>query len=328
MAQLSENLLPAKLVLENLVEDKYVEEKYVLGIDGGGTKTLTRLVNLKTQQSWQAQGGSSSLTNDFNGAIATIAGLCRQVVKQAHASENKSSDDECDYQHISAVFGLAGAGNDKRVQQLIETLAMPFAQLSICSDARTSAYGANNGEAVAVVALGTGSVGMRLDGQGNSFLTGGWGFIAGDEGGGAKLGLAAVKITLTEFECHFERNKTHQCELASQIMQFIGATRPEMLTWLSTAKPCDYAKFSPLVFALALICPVARKLLAEHIQAVEYLIDLTLANTQLPLVLLGGLAEVTKACLSTKYQQQLIAAKGDALDGACFLAQQFYITQS
>jgi len=289
--------------------------KFTLGIDGGGTKTLARLTNLQTQQSWQAQSGASSLTNDFNGAIVIIAVLCRQVISLA-----QTVNDYCDYQNISAVFGLAGTGNEARVTQLIDTLAMPFAQLTICSDARTSAYGANNGKAVAVVALGTGSVGMRLDDNGNSHIIGGWGFQVGDEGGGAKLGLLAVKACIKELE---HQNKITS-ELAQHVSKTIGDNRPAVLTWLSTAKPVDFARFPPLIFLHALACPVAKILLKQHIKAVEEHIDLTLGNTNLPLVLLGGLAEVTQAYIATKYKQQLISAKGDALDGACFLAKQFY----
>jgi len=286
---------------------------YTLGIDGGGTKTLARLVNLQTKQSWNAQGGASSLTNDLNGAIATIANLCRQVISHA-----QTVDETCDYKQISAVFGLAGAGNEARVNQLIETLAMPFAQLTICSDARTSANGANSGNAVAVVALGTGSVGMRLDKKGNSHFIGGWGFQVGDEGGGAKLGLLVVKACINDLEI----NNLMTSQITKQVSQTIGADRPAMLTWLSTAMPADFAKFSPLVFSYALECSVAKKLLAKHLTDVEELIDLTLGDTNLPLVLLGGLAEDTQPFIAEKYQQRLIAAKGDALDGACLLAEQ------
>jgi len=298
--------------VQNNKHNQKNEPNYVLGIDGGGTKTLARLVNLKTQQSWQTQGGASSLTNDFNGAIATITHLCRDVISQAQIIDKK-----CDNNIISAVFGLAGTGNKARVIQLRETLAMPFAHLTICSDARTSAYGANNGKAVAVVALGTGSVGMRLNENGNHHLTGGWGFQVGDEGGGAKLGLSAVKVCISELE---QQNKITS-ELAQHVSEIIGRERTAILTWLSTATPADFATFAPIIFSYSLVCPVAKKLLEQHLQAVEELIDLTLAETNLPLVLLGGLAEVTQKYIAAKYQHKLIKAKGDALDGACLLAK-------
>lgn len=309
------------------IENQSNKNQFILGIDGGASKTLARLVNIQTGQYWHAQGGPSSLTNDFNGALSTITNLCQQVIHQAQTEEksqingdNNSNNNHCNVHHISAVFGLAGAENKEKVQQLKEALAMPFIKLIICSDAKISAYGANNGEAVAVVALGTGSVGFRLDDNGDSYLVGGWGFTVGDEGSGAKLGLAAVQAIITELE-----NKgTINSKLTAQISDVIGKERLDMLTWLSTAKPHDFAKFAPLIFSLASTCPVANTLLKQHLAAVEQLIQLTLAKTHLPLVLLGGLAKATQPYLATKYQQHLIIAKGNALDGACFLAQQFF----
>ncbi len=283
---------------------------FVLGIDGGGTKTLARLTNLQTQQTWHSQGGGSSLTNNLSGAISTLTDLCQQLVKQA----------QCSPKQISAVFGLAGAGNEASVQQLKDALAMPFVQLTVCSDARTSAYGANKGQPVAVVALGTGAVGMRLSENGHTQLMGGWGFQVGDEGGGAKLGLAAVKATIAELE----QNDCCTSLLTQTIARVIGQTRPELLTWLSGVTPADYAVFSPTIFKLAANCQVAKLLIDQHIIAVEALIKLTLDNTQLPLVLLGGLAQPTQPYLAKSIQQQLLTPKGSALDGACFLAASFY----
>jgi glucosamine kinase len=308
------------------IENQSNKNQFILGIDGGASKTLARLVNIQTGQYWHAQGGPSSLTNDFYGAISTITNLCQQVIHQAQKEEKLSINEDnnpnnslCNYHNISAVFGLAGAENKERVQQLKEALAMPFVKLIICSDAKISAYGANNGEAVAIVALGTGSVGFRLDDNGDSYLVGGWGFTVGDEGSGAKLGLAAVQVTINELE-----NKgTINSKLTQRISDVVGKERIAMLTWLSTAQPYDFAKFTPLVFSLASTCPVAKALLKQHLVAVEQLIQLTLAKTHLPLVLLGGLAKATQPYLATKYQQYLITAKGNALDGACFLAQQF-----
>ena len=46
--------------------------KYILGIDGGGTKTLARLINLETSEKWEAVVGQSSLSNDFKNAIENL----------------------------------------------------------------------------------------------------------------------------------------------------------------------------------------------------------------------------------------------------------------
>ncbi len=285
---------------------------FILGIDGGGSKTLARLVNINTQQVWQAEGGPSSLTNDFSGAVKVIAQLCQQLFQLA----------QCQPEQVSAVFGLAGAGSSQKVMNLKTQLALNFSQLTICSDARASAYGANLGNAVAVVALGTGSVGMRLMENGEAFFVGGWGFQVGDQGGGAKLGVAMVKAAIDEFEHTQFSVKARLTQLTDQVAQVIGYNRTDILAWLANANPIDFAKLAPLAFQLSAHCQLAQKLIAQHVSAVESLITLTLADTSLPLVLLGGLAEPTRAYLTIKTQEALVKAKGDALDGACLLAKQ------
>ena len=93
--------------------------KFILGIDGGGTKTIARLVNLTTQEQWQASAGSSSLSNDFSGAINVLEKLIKKV----------TTPSQCQLESITAVFGLAGAGNLKLVASLQQVFASRFAQL-------------------------------------------------------------------------------------------------------------------------------------------------------------------------------------------------------
>jgi len=295
---------------------------YILGVDGGGSKTIARLVNLTTQAQWQAISGPSSLSNDFTGAVSVLNTLIDEVTGQAG----------CQLIEVVAVFGLAGAGNSDVVAKLKQTFAHAFAALDIYSDATTSAYGANNGGEVAVVALGTGSVGMLLKsnerGELAQHMVGGWGFLIGDEGGGAKLGYHSVQALVDEFQ-HFGYANS---KLAKAVAAFINVkdsskinssviTRQKIVSWLASAKPVDFAQLSPLVTKHKLDCPLAKKIIADHIASVEALITETRADTTLPVVLLGGLAPFTQKLLSATTKGFLASAKGDALDGACLLAK-------
>ncbi|WP_114326543.1 BadF/BadG/BcrA/BcrD ATPase family protein [Candidatus Colwellia aromaticivorans] len=303
------------MALEN---KKQVSNKinYILGVDGGGTKTLARLINLTTQEQWQAASGPSSLTNNFTGAVKVLNALIDDLIEQA----------DCQSLEVVAIFGLAGAGNSDLVAKLQEILAHRFIALDICSDATTSAYGANNGGEVAVVALGTGSVGMRLQlneqGKLTQHLVGGWGFLIGDEGGGAKLGYHSVQALVAEFE-YFGYA---QSQLAKAVAAFINTqdshviTRQAIAVWLANAKPIDFAQLSPLVTQHQSDCPVAKNIIDNHVASVESLIRDTRADTTLPVVLLGGLAQSTQTLLSATTKRLLVSAKGDALDGACLLA--------
>jgi glucosamine kinase len=303
---------------------------YILGVDGGGTKTIARLVNLTTQEQWQAASGPASLSNDFTGAVNVLNTLIDEVIGKAN----------CKLFEVVGVFGLAGAGNTNAVIKLQQIFDQQFNSLDIYTDAFTSAYGANNGEEVAIVTLGTGSVGLRLElneqGKLIQHIVGGWGFLIDDEGGGAKLGYHSVQALVAEFQ-HFGYAKS---KLTQKVAAFINTsvnvnldksfdidfkenqqiTRQTIATWLVTARPVDFAKLSPLVTHFQFDCAVAKKLITNHVTNVEVLINDTRANTKLPVALLGGLAQLTKKLLSNSIQELLISPKGDSLDGACLLA--------
>ncbi|MBL4763811.1 MAG: ATPase [Colwellia sp.] len=311
-----------------LADKKQAREKvnYILGIDGGGSKTIARLINLTTQKQWQATSGPSSLSSDFSAVVSVLNTLINDVVGRAG----------CQLHEVLAVFGLAGTSNRLAAIKLKKLFAHCFAAIEIYSDASTSAYGANNGGEVAVVALGTGSVGMRLQfnaqGELTSQLVGGWGFLIDDEGGGAKLGYHSVQALVAEFQ-HFGFANS---QLAQAVAAFINAkdgtkvdnskiasfaiTRQDITAWLASAKPVDFAQLSPLVTKHQDSCPVAKKIIANHVASVEALITATRADTTLPVALLGGLAPFTQQLLSAATKRFLISPKGDALDGACLLA--------
>lgn len=282
--------------------------QYILGLDGGGTKTVARLVNLRTSMQWQVNAGATSLSNDYSLALSSITDACEQLLAEAG----------CNAEQVSAVFGVAGAGDKSLVVKLLRDLPFNFAQLKVVSDAKTSLYGANAGQPVAVVALGTGSVGMRMDENRTEKMIGGWGFCIGDEGGGAKLGYLAVQKLLLEMDLNGVAKSTLSLYVASQI----GYSRHSILQWLALAKPADFAKLAPHIFSLKDDCVVALEVLTAHVTMIEKLIKRTCGTSNLPLVLLGGLAEPSQALLSETYRNLIMPSKGNSLDGACLLAKQ------
>jgi len=285
--------------------------QFIIGIDGGGTKTYGRIKNIKTGQVCEMKGGASSLTNDFALATKTITTMLDQLM----------SNVQCTPEQVSVVIGAAGGGVASQAAKLRQELNYPFANLEICNDARTSLIGANNGKPVTVVALGTGSVGARLDSDNSEHYYGGWGFPIGDDGGGAKLGFNAVQQLLQDIDNHGQASS----KLTKNLQDMIAATGMQLPDWLRDVTPFMYAELCPLVFALQDKCPVAQSLIQQHIQHSEALILTSRKNSNSPVVLLGGLADVTLPLLSpavVEYcQLSLNESLGAALDGACLLAQ-------
>lgn len=279
---------------------------WILTVDGGGSKTLARLTNSSSGQHWQQQAGPASLTNDFSLALSNINQLSSSLCQQAGISS----------QQVTAVMGLAGAGNPQQHLQASQQLSKHYAGFLLTTDAKTSLYGANLGQPVLVVALGTGSVAMRLLADGTEHQVGGWGFNIGDEGGGAWLGKQAVRELLWQVDSLAGISSP----LLSAVARQIGDDVATLLPWLKTASPNDYAALAPLIFSHAGQCPLAAALLQRHAKAVEQLLWHGREQFDLPVVLLGGLADATVPLLSNQCRALLQSARGSALDGAFILA--------
>ncbi|GHG60871.1 glucosamine kinase GspK [Alishewanella longhuensis] len=277
--------------------------QYLLAIDGGGTKTLGVLQCQASGQRWHARSGPAQLTNDFAGALKNVRELCQQLCLQAKITEHQ----------ITAIIGLAGAGNPELHGYFCQQLALPFANWQLTTDARISLYGANLGEPVAVVAIGTGSVAMRLQHDGSELQVGGWGFNIGDEGGGAWLGKQLVRQLLWQIDWQRPLGP-----LLQAVTTHCGADMASILPWLKQAKPTDFAALAPLVYQFD--DPLALQLQASQASAISELALCSLNNQALPLVLLGGLAKQCQQFLSDTLRHQLQPAKGDALAGGLVLA--------
>ena len=117
--------------------------RYLLTLDGGGTKTDGLLLCQQSGQRWTARAGAAQLTNDFAAAIHHVRELSLQLCQQANA---RPAD-------VSAIFGLAGAGNPQLAEAFNQAQQIPFAHWQLTTDARTSLYGANLGPPVVVVAI-------------------------------------------------------------------------------------------------------------------------------------------------------------------------------
>lgn len=281
---------------------------WILAVDGGGSKTLARLTNTSTGQQWQQQAGPASLTNDFSLALSNINLLSSSLCQQAGVNS----------QQVVAVMGLAGAGNPQQHQQACQQLAKHYAHFLLTTDAKTSLYGANLGQPVLVVALGTGSVAMRLLADGTEQQVGGWGFNIGDEGGGAWLGKQAVRELLWQVDSLAGISSP----LLQTVANHIGDNAAVLLPWLKTASPNDYAALAPLVFNFAGCCSIADTLLQRHSSAVQQLLWSAREQFDLQVVLLGGLADISAPLLNTQCRALLQPAQGSALDGAYILATQ------
>jgi glucosamine kinase len=248
----------------------------VLGIDGGGTGCRAALAAMSGRVLGRGRGGPANIRTDFEGSRRNIL----EAVEQAFAAAGR---EPALIASTDAVLGLAGANvGDYRARL---KAMLPFRRSVVESDAEISLEGALGSHDGAIAALGTGSVYLsRIAGRLRRI--GGWGFMVGDLGSGARIGRDLLQEAL------LAHDGVHQgSALTESVLGRFGGDPGEVVEFTAAAQPADYGAFAPLVFDHAEAGDeVAKRLVARAVQDVEEALDAFGLRPPQRLCLLGGLA--------------------------------------
>ena len=167
--------------------------RYVLGLDGGGTKTDCVLMDESRQVVTASRGGPSNpMRVGFGGALAAVCEAARTAIVSA-----KISNDAV----VSLCAGLAGTGypeSGRKMRVLLEE-EFPGKLVRVCTDMDLTLQATGDGAAIVLIA-GTGSAAVGRDARGLTARVGGHGYLLGDEGSAYHVGQRAVLGALRHFE--------------------------------------------------------------------------------------------------------------------------------
>jgi glucosamine kinase len=159
--------------------------------------------------------------------------------------------------------------------------------------------------------------------QGENSKVGGWGFPHDDMGGGAWLGLEAVRLTFQSLDHRLEKTP-----LLKEVFAFFDNDLNRFVTWANRATSHEFARLAPLVINHSQREEVwAVKLMKKAAHAVDR-ISVALdkmqqqKNERLPYCLFGGLAPFVEPWLSESLRSRIVQRQGDATAGAILLARQ------
>lgn len=157
-----------------------------LGVDGGGTKTNIALMDASQEVVAEGSGGPS---NPLRVGVETAVSNIAKAIDAACDSSGVSRGDI-----VAATLGLAGVRRQDIRERVRDSFATRFRvkKTSVTTDADIALYGTTLGKAGLVVIAGTGSVCIGVDDNGEKFIAGGWGPVAGDEGGGRGIAGEAL----------------------------------------------------------------------------------------------------------------------------------------
>lgn len=160
---------------------------FLLGVDGGGTKTLAVVADAHGQIFSRGQTGSSNY--QVVGREAAQAALC-SAIEAALASA-----DQVNQTAVVACLGLAGVARPED-RAWVETWAdrQHLAErILVVSDVElVLAAGTPAGWGLTAIS-GTGSIAFGRSPDGQTARAGGWGYVMGDEGSGYAMGVAALR---------------------------------------------------------------------------------------------------------------------------------------
>ena len=212
------------LKIYNYLIDSKKIMTYVLGIDGGGSKTVCVLMNDKRQILGHGEAGSS---NYQTVGIETAKFSIESAIYQAIIEKEKIEKEKIQIDAIC--LGLAGVGRSKDVEivkSIVQDIISPNTseetppQLSLeaeseskeksffsknCNiiiyhDALIALVGGIGNDVGIVVSAGTGSIVFGRNHLGITKRVGGWGYILGDEGGAYKIAVAGIQSAFKAYD--------------------------------------------------------------------------------------------------------------------------------
>jgi N-acetylglucosamine kinase-like BadF-type ATPase len=197
------------------------DARFILGIDGGATKTLAAVLDLQSSTLHIAHGGPSN--QDAIGAKAATQALL-QSADAAIRRAGISPDDLA-----AGVLAVAGTDTDAVAARVRAAGREAWIVVNDVVGAWATATGAGPGLAVI---SGTGSNVFGVGPDGHAWRAGGWGHLLGDEGSGYWLGLQSIRAALRDRE-----SSGPKTALSAAAPEFFGAPSVEALASLVYSKP-------------------------------------------------------------------------------------------
>ncbi|WP_461011867.1 N-acetylglucosamine kinase [Streptomyces capparidis] len=300
----------------------------MLGVDSGGSGVRVALARVDGAGAAEVHGRREAGGPVRTGGAGIDAGaLLAAVLPAARELLESAGGGSLDAAAVGAA-GMASLGEDLRAR-LPGALAEAFGvrSVALAADAVTAYAGALGDRPGAVVAAGTGLIGLGTDLRTGWRRVDGWGHLLGDCGGGAWIGRAGMEAAL---RAHDGRRGGSPALLAALEAAFGPPGDVPALLYPRPDRPAVLASFAPEVarcaregdpVAAAVVREAARHIADTAAAACPELPGCAVAWTgglfAMGEVLLGPLREELTAA---RPGVRLAAAEGDPLHGAVRLA--------
>ena len=209
----------------------------VVGVDGGGSKTLVMVADERGSEVITIEAGASAVRpGEAERSSTTIAAAVRDALAAGGMT------------HVMPkvlCVGVAGVGRDTERQELWRSLvSADLAEEVVVHADATIALDDAFGEGPGILLIaGTGSIAYGRGPTGIAARCGGWGPVIGDEGSGAWIGRRALSIVTAAHD-----GREPETALAGAVMTAAQVEQiDELIAWAAAATPAMLASLAPAV---------------------------------------------------------------------------------
>ncbi len=297
--------------------------RFLLGIDGGATKTLAAVLDVEHGTLHLGQGGPSN--QDAVGVEAAGRALF-DAADEALAGAG-IADGELD----AAVLAVAGTDTDAVLAYVHGERSREWIVVGDVVGAWATATGAQPGVG-AIAGTGSNVFGVgRVGTETRAWRAGGWGHLLGDEGSGYWLGVQSIKAALRDRE-----RSGPETALSEAAVEFFGVPSVEALAALVYSKPLTKSEIAAFAIETAQLAErgdaVARELYergaAELAQQIAAVIERTGLRGAFPVGLIGSaykagavfVEPLTRAIHALAPQAQVAVVEMAPVGGSLLLA--------
>lgn len=252
--------------------------RYLLGIDGGGTKTELLLTDLSGNEVDRLILGAS---NPVDIGMEATRQVLREGIRQLCSS--------IDLREVSVYAGLAGGitgNNQETVRLFLKSLG--FGAVASGSDVDTALQVClQSGDGICLI-MGTGVVAFAKRAESRHRIAG-WGYLLDKGGSGYNLGADALDSALRHID-----GRGGSPLLLRLIEQKLQKPLPDAISQIYKSGKTGISSYAPLVFeALEQGDPEAERILARNVQEVSRIIaaGCTYLEPCPKVAICGGLAQ-------------------------------------
>lgn len=219
--------------------------KYLIGMDGGGTKTKCVLTDFNLNKIYETAGSASNFlvigTEIVSETILNLINDC--------ASSQKIPIEDIE----AIVLGTTGGGRrndaDLLENQIFADAKQKFTPINkfrVESDARIALEGSFSGKEGSILIAGTGSIMFGKDEAGVIHRVGGFGRFIGDEGSGYRIGRIGLNAVARYYD-----GRAKSTKIADLLEQEFSISSSEELITEVYRNNFNIASVAPLVFEAA-----------------------------------------------------------------------------